>query len=63
MIFSIQIYGTFFLPYVNRHAYSSDTKIGWTMISGEYVFIGVDDALLQKMWPRSPPTFNADMAE
>jgi hypothetical protein len=35
MIFSIQISGTFFLPYVNRHASSSETKIGWTIISGE----------------------------
>ncbi len=33
------------------------------MISGEYVLIAKDDALLVKICPRSPPTFNAEIAE
>ncbi len=33
------------------------------MISGEYVLIGSDDALLQNICPKSPPTFSADIAE
>lgn len=33
------------------------------MISGEYDLIAKEDALLVKIWPRSPPIFKADIAE
>ncbi len=63
IIFCIQIYGTWITPYGNKQDYSSETKIGCTIIYGEYVFIGNAEALLQKMCPKSPPTLSADTAE
>lgn len=36
---------------------------GCTIISGEYDFIEIDEDLEQKMWVKSPPAFNAEIAE
>jgi hypothetical protein len=55
--------GTFYSSFLFNYFYYFDTKYGCTMISGEYVLIAKDDALLVKICPRSPPTFNAEIAE